>query len=207
MGRPVRDLAGERFGRLLVVGRDANKPSKAGAYWNCVCDCGKESSVRSGPLVNGQSTSCGCLSKELTRARSIKHGMEGTPSYQLWDGMVRRCSNKNHAAYENYGARGIKVCERWLEFSNFYEDMGVRPDGMSLDRIDNNKGYSPDNCRWATHKQQCRNTRSNHLKTLFCETRTIAGWADEFSLSYNIVYLRIRMGWPLERAVLTPPAR
>ena len=73
MGRPVRDLAGERFGRLLVVGRDANKPSKAGAYWNCVCDCGKESSVRSGPLVNGQSTSCGCLSKELTRARSIKH--------------------------------------------------------------------------------------------------------------------------------------
>lgn len=207
VGRPAKDISGQRFGRLTVLERDFDRPSKAGAYWICKCECGNRTSVRTGPLVDGQSTSCGCYARELTRARSHSHGMEGTSSYQLWDGMLRRCLNPNHAAYPNYGGRGIGVCQRWMSFENFYSDMGDRPEGMSLDRVDNDKGYSLENCRWASHKQQCRNTRFNRLESAFGETKPLVEWVEQFGMSYHLVHLRLRRGWSVERALLTQPAK
>lgn len=207
MGRPLKDLSGQRFGRLTVIGIDRSRPTKGGAHWLCSCDCGGKTSSRSGSLVSGSSTSCGCLARERTRQRSIKHGMEGKPIYQLWDGMIRRCYNPNHAAYKNYGGRGITVCDRWRSFEKFFEDIGFRPEGMSLDRIDNDKGYSPDNCRWATQKEQCRNTRTNRMLTAFGTTKSLIEWAEHIGVTENLLRTRLRSGWAIERALTEPSAR
>lgn len=156
------DLTGQRFHRLVVTGVHA-LCAKKNVLWACMCDCGKFAKAYAYDLRAGKVKSCGCLSKEH---RPRTHGMAGagrrrSATYNLWASMLQRCTNPNDRNYRSYGARGITVCERWHKFENFYADMGQKPEGMSLDRIDNDGGYNKDNCRWASLHTQSRNKRSN----------------------------------------------
>jgi hypothetical protein len=175
------DLSGRRFGRLLV--RD--RAQRAG--WSCVCDCGSVRDFTASHLVSRQNNSCGCLINEtrdrveqekkrrslVTMRRKSVASLRKCTACRSWDEMIKRCGKPEHGDYANYGARGIKVCERWTDFENFLADMGHRPAGTSLDRIDNNGNYEPGNCRWATPTQQNRNSR--HCKLTFDLVQEIMG--------------------------------
>lgn len=161
MAGKIKDLHGMKAGRLTVtklLGRNPDKRSTC-VEWECICDCGNLCVKRSSGLLNGQSTSCGCLTRqklsEATANRNLKHGMSHTRVHDIWIGMINRCKKDNSHCKGTY--QEIDVCEGWLDFETFYNDMGEPPDKMSLDRIDNSKGYSKDNCRWATQSQQAFN--------------------------------------------------
>lgn len=164
--RKAADLSGSRYGRLAVDHLDLGRSTIRHVYWHCRCDCGTERSYRSDVLTRGVAKSCGCLAKELIAARSFKHGAclngktNGDAIYATWKGMKQRCLDVRHPAYKHYGGAGIVVCSRWLEnFQAFLEDMGERPIGFSLDRIDPFENYEPSNCRWADAKTQARNQK------------------------------------------------
>lgn len=153
-----RDLAGSTFGRWTVFER-APKDKHGSTCWLCQCACGTVKIVNENALIRGASTSCGCLTREITSRRMTTHGeSHKTRLYRCWKLMRRRCNNPNSIEYPHYGARGIAVCQRWGRYENFRADMGEHPgDGYSLDRIDNDGGYEPGNCRWATRTQQMEN--------------------------------------------------
>lgn len=150
-------LEGERFGKLTVMSRAENN-STGQSYWNCICDCGNQKQIRGGHLTSGNIVSCGCHARE----KSTKHGMSKSPEYKAYYNMIKRCYYENDNRYSDYGGRGIKVCPRWLSsFENFVTDMGAKPSKKhSIDRIDVDGDYSPDNCRWATVEEQERNKRT-----------------------------------------------
>lgn len=163
----IKNEVGNRYGRLLVT--DAAGCDKYGnRQWKAICDCGTERIVVGMNLRKGLTNSCGCLHKEIAKEEGKKtatHGMALTRAYKTWIAMVRRCTKPTDQAWKHYGQMGITVCERWINsFENFYADMGDRPDGMSIDRINPFNGYSPDNCRWATALTQARNTQLKYLK-------------------------------------------
>jgi len=185
------DLTGQRFGRLVVVSRSTNT-NAGSARWNCVCDCGGTTIAIGEDLRAGHTKSCGCLKKEITTERSRTHGMSRTSTNKIWRGIRLRCTNPNEAAYKNYGGRGITICERWNKFENFYADMGERPDGMSIERKDNNKGYSPENCCWATRKSQARNRRTNRIIKYDGREQCLIEWAEELGINYGILSSRLR---------------
>lgn len=166
----MRNLSGQRFGRLTVIRFDAIRRGRRYHWW-CRCECGAEKSVNRQYLVNGKTLSCGCLRDEralatmmanpsaFERAR-LEHGMTNSPTHRSWSSMIQRCTNPMRSNYKFYGGRGISICERWMVFANFIEDMGVRPDGMTLDRYPDNDGnYEPGNVRWATPLSQSNNRR------------------------------------------------
>lgn len=156
-GAVAEDLTGLVFGRLCVVERVA---SASRPKWKCVCQCSAIKAVMAVELKSGKTKSCGCYDADRKRLDTVKHGRTRTPTYNCWANMKARCENKNRSDFKNYGGRGICVCESWSEFANFLADMGEKPGGLSIDRIDNNGNYEPGNCRWATASQQRRNQRA-----------------------------------------------
>ena len=204
----TENLVGKRFTKLTVVER-VQKPNRATehhAYWNCLCDCGKFHIVRSSDLKSGSVQSCGCLQIETATI----HGMRHDPIYFTWCSMKQRCYNPNDEKYPDYGGRGIVVCDRWRDsFEAFYEDVSKLPDfkreGYTINRIDNDGNYEPDNVEWADDKTQANNKRNNHLLTYNGKTQTIAQWADELGINQHTLYSRIlTYHWTVERALTTP---
>lgn len=199
MGKLI-DIAGQRFGRLI-----ATRPVMLGtghSKWLCVCDCGKLTEVRSNHLRTGAIQSCGCFQREATSAATSSHRMTRTPTYVAWQGMKARCQNARRKDWHLYGGRGIKVCERWEDFALFLEDMGERPPGMTLDRVDANGNYTPDNCRWATPSDQARNRRCNVVIEHQGQRRTMAEWCELKGIAQSTLWNRLnRLGWPVERAL------
>ena len=153
------EMVGKKFGRLLAIEK-AGKTKRGDILWRCLCDCGNEPIIRGSNMRNGNTKSCGCLFKESLSKRFTKHKMCHTPTYCSWDSMFQRCNNSNNPHYKDYGGRGIKICDSWLKFENFYKDMGKRPDlSFTIERVNNNKGYFSGNCMWATRSEQSRNKR------------------------------------------------
>ncbi len=189
------DLTGKRIGRWTVVSRAQNDP-KGGTVWLCRCDCGNEKTVSGIVLRDGRSSSCGCFKTEVTIARSTKHGHSSselvTPTYHTWVGMTQRCSNPTHKDYENYGGRGISVCDKWKTFSGFLEDMGEKPAGTSIDRIDVDGNYCVENCRWANKFTQANNRSSNRILTLNGESKTMAEWSRKLEISQSSLSDRLK---------------
>jgi len=163
------DLSGQRYSRLTAVKRAPNSKTDNTTRWVCKCDCGKVVTVYTRSLRGETTRSCGCLRGTHRLSKTLEHG--------IWASMISRTTNPNAYAYELYGGRGIKVCNRWLKFENFYKDMGPRPNKkLSIDRIDNEKGYSPDNCKWETSINQNRNTRRNVHITIDGVTKLLVEW-------------------------------
>lgn len=207
----VVDLTGLRYGRLTVVTLDG--VGDHGAVWVAHCDCGKRTTQRGDGLRSGRVVSCGCYVREntsrLLRARNLTHGLRRAPEYIVWHSMLRRCLKpRTGAEARNYKDRGITVCKRWLRLENFLADMGQRPSAKhTLERINNSKGYSPANCRWATRKDQGRNRRSNRLLTWRGETLPCVVWAERLGLNPATLAVRLHSGWSTARALSTPPKK
>jgi hypothetical protein len=155
MGRLIsQPLTGQQVGKWLV-GEAFKHPTRGEQMYRCVCECGTQKDVKHSHLSAGKTKSCGCS--------WTKHNMSRSNEYRIWDSMIRRCHNPDHKAYALYGARGITVCDKWKKFEGFFEDMGLKPDGLTLERVDNSLGYSKENCKWVSVKDQARNRRSTKL--------------------------------------------
>lgn len=201
MGRPVESLVGQSFGVLTVVSADHSQ--KGRRRWLCNCECGGSHIVTTGNLRSGRTTNCGCRKWENSKVSKLKHGQSRGANgrsklYRTWAHIRGRCNNPTDAAYPNYGGRGIFVCNRWGDFEAFAQDMGEPPSpDHTIERIDNDGPYSPDNCRWATMGEQTRNTR----RTVVIDGLCLADYCKARGLSYEAIQARIRRGHPMDLAV------
>lgn len=211
MARKAIDLSGQRFGRLIVI--RLIETDIVGAVWKCRCDCGNEVDVRASCLRSGNTRSCGCLIREVDKKIHTKHGKSDSRLYPIWSSMKDRCYNSKHRSFKHYGSRGITVCDEWLhDFNSFYEwamasgyDENAPRGQYTLDRIDNDKGYSPDNCRWVTIKEQQNNRRSSRMITFNSETHTMYEWAKILGMPYKTLNNRINWRrWSIEKALTQP---
>lgn len=196
-----QDLTGKRFGRLLVLEKVSKKT------WRSLCDCGGEAVSSRQSLCEGKTKSCGCLNKEINRNRVLTHGLSKTGIYKVWCAMIQRCLNKNNKQFLDYGGRGIKVSDSWRSFENFLADMGTPKTGMTIERIDNNLGYSKENCKWVSRAEQQRNRRVNRLATINGQTLCITDWAEKYELNPDRVFSRLNLGWEIEEALELKPRK
>lgn len=206
MGKLI-DMTGRTFGKISVVGPWTRKNNKT--FWKGRCECGTEKWFYAESLRNGGSKSCGCHSRIACGEKLIRYGLptKEIREYRIWQSMKARCKYENRRSWQDYGARGITVCERWSQsFQAFIDDMGYCPEGKhSIERIDNNLGYCPENCRWATTKEQAMNNRHNRLITHDGITMPLLRWAESTGLSRTTIQARIDYyGWSIERALTTP---
>ncbi len=192
------DKTGLVYGRLTVIGREPNSKE---VVWNCSCICGNVVKVRAASLQGGLTTSCGCYHKEVATETKTTHGMSNSPEYRIWRAMLNRCNNPNADNYHAYGGRGITVCSRWTNsFENFYSDMG-NCGGNTLERIENDKGYSPDNCRWASRLEQANNRRSTRKLIYNGNEMSIKQFSQMFDIPYQTILNRINSGMTPAQAV------
>jgi hypothetical protein len=204
----AKDMTGQRFGLVIVLGPIRNNKGKL--RWLCLCDCGTINSSTGASLRQGLTKSCGCLHGIELGNRRRTHGKTGTPLYAVWKSMNHRCYLPSDTNYQKYGQRGIAVCDEWREsFQAFYDHVSVLDhfgeDGYSLDRIDNEMSYQPGNVRWATRHEQSVNKRSTHLITREGKTLALKEWCQLLDTNYNVVYQRIfKLKWPIERALTAP---
>jgi hypothetical protein len=210
------DLSGRIFGRLTVIEYKGRSKSKK-TLWLCHCECGKEKTVVGSNLVSGNTTSCGCIRTEANKTRDYSdqiesrrenattHGMSRTRTYNAWRAMLDRCSKPKKDYYERYGGRGIIVCERWQSsFENFLTDLGECPPKHELDRKDHDGNYTPENCRWVSHKDQTNNRSSNHAVEYDGKKLTIAQWSEIAGISQGALWYRLTHGWDVMRALTHP---
>lgn len=178
------DITGQKFNKLTAIKYLGNQ------NWLCKCDCGNDSITTAGRMKSGNTKSCGCIKRSVLGISTTKHGMAGTRTHRIWKSMRNRCNNSKSPRYKDYGGRGITICKRWDKFENFLVDMGECPDGMSIDRVNNNKGYSPSNCKWSTTSEQASNTRN----TIKVKGKTLVQLAKETGISYSTLYDRYCRG-------------
>lgn len=191
---------GLRSTHLVVLG----KADFGRSRWWVRCDCGVVKHMAQSNVL--QCRSCGCMKAQIIRRARTVHGraVEKGPTYRTWKGMRHRCNSPSHKSWKNYGGRGIRVCERWDSFENFLSDMGEKPEGMTLERIDNDGNYEPGNCRWATPKENCNNRRTSRILSLNGRSMTLEQWSDEVKIHSDTLSKRIASGWSVEKALTTP---
>ncbi len=198
---------GAKFGALTILCEAPKRPQNANRRVSALCDCGNAKTFVLSEVLTGKIRSCGCLTKktgQITHGHTLRR--KASPEYYSWASMLTRCTNPAVIAYQTYGARGVTVCDRWRMFSNFLEDMGKRPPDTSLDRIDNNGGYSKENCRWASRKQQSENRRSTKFFEVNGQRMTLSDLSSQFGIAYNTLHARIvRFKWPIEIALTKKP--
>ena len=201
------NLTGERFGKLVAI-KTIGKNKNGGYLWQCKCDCGNEIIANVGNLKNGHTKSCGCLRVDRCKTNFTKHGLEHTRLYGIWSDMRLRCYDEKNIAYHRYGGRGITICDEWKNDVKAFYDWATAngyKDSLTIDRIDNDGNYCPENCRWATVKEQASNRRSNILVTHNGKTQTMKKWANEVGTPYKVVWARMqKLGWSAERALTEP---
>lgn len=201
--KPHQDIKGVVFGRLTAQSFLGTGVKNGKPYWRCICSCGNVVEVSVYSLLSGHTSSCGCLQRDITAERLTIHGLHGTPEHSVYNSMLQRCYDEKSIAYKSYGGRGIKVCDRWKDPQLFQDDMGPRPEGMTLERKDVNKDYSPDNCVWASKKDQARNRRNNVIVEFNGKVACMSEHAEDHALSASTVGRRIKRGWSIEKALLT----
>lgn len=203
----VCNLAGKKFGKLYVIKKvGTNKSGRA--LWECLCDCGNTCIKHSQYIQTGRAVSCGCWARQIERDANLIHGFNNTRLYSIFRGMYKRCYIKSNRAYKYYGGRGITICDDWLNdrskfflwaISNGYSD------DLTIQRVDNDKGYSPDNCTWVTNKEQQNNKRSNYNVTYKGITHTVAEWEDILGMNHNTLRSRLsKYHWSIDKAIETP---
>lgn len=210
MSTRIQVLPGTVYGRLTILSESEKRHLPCGQAMRrfvCQCECGTITTVELGHLRRSNTTSCGCRRREVSvdNGRSTRtHGYTGTPTFKSWDCMRQRCNNPQDDHYPNYGLRGITVCDRWQSFVAFLEDMGERPVGHTIDRIDNDGNYEPGNCRWATPKEQARNRSNNVMLTYLGVTCCIGEWSQRIGISSSAIHQRIRRGWSVTDTLTIP---
>jgi hypothetical protein len=194
-----KDITGQKFGRLTVIERLENDKWKQ-ARWKCLCECGNYIICITRDLKKGSVKSCGCLHKEIIKKVNTKHGLKKTRLYRLWNTIKRRCYNKSFEKYKNYGGRGITMCDEWKnDFKSFHDwayangyDENTKRGDCTIDRIDVNGNYEPNNCRWATNKEQQRNRSNNHFITYEGKTHCISEWAEILDIKPSYLYQKLK---------------
>ena len=198
------NLKNQTFGRLIVTDFAYSKDGRS--YWKCKCKCGNEKIIIGKDLRNGHINSCGCLRIESSRKRMTTHGATYTRLYNIWTSMKQRCeTSKQEKFIRDYQNRGIKVCKEWHDFSVFQKwalENGYK-ENLSIDRIDNNKGYFPENCRWVDNLIQANNKRNNHFLTYNNKTQSIEQWARELGIKGSTIHERLRRGWSVDKTLTT----
>lgn len=200
------DLTGQHFSELIVIEsagvQQVGNSRTRKSLWLCRCSCGTEITVHGSSLTTGNTKSCGCY----RRKQRAKQKVSGSRTYRIWQAMLNRCRHHKHPLWHRYGGRGISVCKRWHSYEKFFQDMGKVPNGMSIDRIDNDGDYAPQNCRWATRHEQSRNMTTNRWLELNGKRQILADWAKELGMDQSSLRERLEK-MPLEEALTKPKAR
>ncbi|MGI9492123.1 MAG: hypothetical protein ACR2QF_06975 [Geminicoccaceae bacterium] len=192
------DITGQRFERWSALAKSEIKNRHG--LWLCECDCGTRKTVSLYKLIHGRSKSCGCLRDEIAKSQQTIHGLSESGTWNSWVSMKKRCKNTKHKSWKDYGGRGISFCDRWNSFELFLKDMGERPEGHSIERIDVNGNYTPENCVWLINENQAQNKRNSKLIRYKTEVKCIGSWERQLGFKKGVLRQRLARGWPLERA-------